>query len=47
MRCRPNGLGGFRLDDRQQVGTRIIAFTPADERTRERLELLLGSLLTA
>jgi transcriptional regulator with XRE-family HTH domain len=28
----------------QQVGTRIIAFTPADERTRRRLESLYASL---
>jgi hypothetical protein len=28
----------------QQIGTRIVAFTPADERTRERLELLHESL---
>jgi len=28
----------------QQVGTRIVAFTPVDERTRERLELLHESL---
>jgi transcriptional regulator with XRE-family HTH domain len=31
----------------QQVGTRIIAFTPADERTRQRLETLYESLATA
>jgi transcriptional regulator with XRE-family HTH domain len=29
----------------QQIGTRIIAFSPADERTRERLEVLHESLL--
>jgi transcriptional regulator with XRE-family HTH domain len=29
----------------QQVGKRIVAFTPADERTRERLETLYESLL--
>jgi transcriptional regulator with XRE-family HTH domain len=29
----------------QQVGTRIVAFTPGDERTRERLETLHESLL--
>jgi transcriptional regulator with XRE-family HTH domain len=29
----------------QQVGVRIVAFTPADERTRERLEALYESLL--
>jgi transcriptional regulator with XRE-family HTH domain len=29
----------------QQVGTRIVAFTPADERTRERLETLYEHLL--
>jgi hypothetical protein len=28
----------------QQVGTRIIAFSPADERTRSRLEVLHSSL---
>jgi len=31
----------------QQVGTRIIAFTPADERTRKRLEALHESLVSA
>jgi hypothetical protein len=30
----------------QRLGTRIVAFTPADERTRERLEALQESLLT-
>ena len=29
----------------QQVGIRIVAFTPADDRTRERLETLYGLLL--
>jgi hypothetical protein len=28
----------------QRLGTRIVAFTPADERTRKRLEALHGSL---
>jgi hypothetical protein len=28
----------------QQVGTRIVAFTPADSRTRERLDVLYESL---
>jgi hypothetical protein len=28
----------------QQVGVRIVAYTPADERTRERLETLYESL---
>ena len=31
----------------QQVGVRIVAFTPADERTRERLETLHASLVAA
>ena len=30
----------------QRLGTRIVAFTPSDERTRRRLEALHGSLLT-
>jgi transcriptional regulator with XRE-family HTH domain len=30
----------------QQVGTRIVAYTPADERTRARLETLYASLLS-
>jgi transcriptional regulator with XRE-family HTH domain len=30
----------------QQVGTRIVAYTPADERTRERLETLYESLFS-
>jgi hypothetical protein len=29
----------------QQVGTRIVAYTPADARTRERLETLYESLV--
>jgi transcriptional regulator with XRE-family HTH domain len=31
----------------QQVGVRIVAFTPADERTQERLETLHASLVAA
>jgi transcriptional regulator with XRE-family HTH domain len=49
-RARHPEVGLLRLDYTnlwltQQVGTRIVAFSPADERTRERLEALHESLL--
>jgi transcriptional regulator with XRE-family HTH domain len=48
-RARHPTVGLLRLDYTnlwlgQQVGTRIVAFSPADERTRERLEELYESL---